>query len=309
MKVTIIGFTGRAGSGKDTIAQALIENRGFVKRSMAEPLYRIMKLEVAKQNGDLAAPWELFDLTRDLFGSPAGPPLDVVAGIALNEYTKIANETGLMNDINSGTKPRRFLQYVGTEFFRAYNEDTWVDYFIKQVVSQVRREREDHLHALEAGETKLRAVGRNDVSGEEGGSIPEPHVRIVITDVRFDNEGAMLYRLVQELNEIAPDVHASKHLICLDLTKEEAARRVAVRDDISVQAVLANMGHASEAGVDQQYIDETIDASRSVESICRQVFNLLDGKKSLPTLELPVNGIIPNSGSVIDLSQFAKKKG
>jgi hypothetical protein len=310
VKVTIVGFTGSAGSGKDTVAGALIQGRGFVKKSMAEPLYRIMKLEVAKQNGDKAAPFELFDLTRDLFGSPAGPSLGVLTSIVLHEYTKIADQTKLMEDMNLGRKPRRFLQFVGTEFFRAYDENVWADYFIKRIVAQVIKEREDHLVAVETGETILRQKGSDDVVGFSGNQIPFPHIRIVITDIRFDNEGEMMYRLVEALNQIAPDVTATKHLFKLEIPVKVSAERVAKRDDISFERAMMAMKHASEAGVDAQYIDHVVDASRPIEAVCESVCNILDGKKQEGTI---LDRIIPATGTsqsgVIDLSQFASKKG
>lgn len=310
MKVSIVGFTGRAGSGKDTIAKALIDDRRYQKRSLAEPLYRIMKLEVAKQGGDLAAPFELFKLTVDLMGGPGlCPPVGIIAQIVEGEYTKIANETGLMDDVRHGTKPRKFLQYVGTDFFRKYDEDVWVNYFVNQVVAEAAKEREEYLHAIESGEHRLESRSLSNVVDDSeavGVNIPEPHIKIVITDVRFDNEAEMLYRLVERLNSIAPDVHATKHLFKLDLPLDVAVDRIIERDDVTREQVMANMGHASEGGVNDEFVDHTVDATKSIDAICSEVFGILDGVKpvelSVPTMEFQPGA------RIIDLSQFAKKE-
>lgn len=52
--LNIIGMAGKAGSGKDTAADFLVENYGFVKLSFAWPLYRSLKTMLGIDLRDLA---------------------------------------------------------------------------------------------------------------------------------------------------------------------------------------------------------------------------------------------------------------
>jgi dephospho-CoA kinase len=81
----IIGITGRKGVGKDTLADYLVSNYGFIKLSMADPLKK--------------AVMEMFSLTYDqVYG----------------DY--IAKETPDSRWFNAS--PRQILQYIGTDLFR-----------------------------------------------------------------------------------------------------------------------------------------------------------------------------------------------
>lgn len=55
-KICLIGITGRAGSGKDTLAQALCGKFGYRQYSFAEPIYNMLKtLPYAEHwNGNMA---------------------------------------------------------------------------------------------------------------------------------------------------------------------------------------------------------------------------------------------------------------
>lgn len=306
MKLTVVGVTGPAGCGKDTVASALINERKYQKVAFADPLYRIMKLESAKQLGDKAAPFELFRLVVDLMGGPGlAPPLETVVQIVQSDLTKIANDTGLMQDLMNKTKPRHFLQYVGTEYFRAFDNDIWANYFVRQSLAMVETARQDYFDAVETGE---HAVGEGLVAVV----VPEPHLKIVVTDVRFNNEPKAIEELVARANDLGRDVTAHSHIIKLDLPREVAAKRVSDRDGIPVEDVMARMGHASEAGVDDQWIDHVINADQPVEDVVRDVFAAIDGTLVVPR---PAVEFIPAkkpavvASGIVDLSQFARSKG
>lgn len=78
----LIGLTGCARAGKDTVADYLVQHHGFQKRSIAYPLKEICKI--------------LFDWTDDqVNGDAKDIPLP-----------------------DTGIRPREILQFVGTELFR-----------------------------------------------------------------------------------------------------------------------------------------------------------------------------------------------
>ena len=81
-KIMLIGFMGIKGSGKDTCADLLIQNYGFMKKSFADPLKHACK--------------ELFLFTNEqVFG------------------TQLQKETP--DPRWFGCSPRVALQYVGTD--------------------------------------------------------------------------------------------------------------------------------------------------------------------------------------------------
>lgn len=90
--VQIVGFTGKAGSGKDTAADFLVEHFGFVKMSFAGPLKRGIS--------------EMF-----------GIPMETMQDPLLKE----------MEDPVWGHSPRYLMQWLGTDVLRKHISD---DFFI-----------------------------------------------------------------------------------------------------------------------------------------------------------------------------------
>ena len=89
----IIGILGKKGSGKDTMAEYLIQQYQFKQFTYAEPLKKICQ--------------ELFSLTDDQVNCPH-----------LKELV----------DERWGKSPRTILQQVGTDLFRKhYDENIWVN--------------------------------------------------------------------------------------------------------------------------------------------------------------------------------------
>lgn len=110
----LIGVCGKAGSGKDTIADYLIKTKGFKKIALADPIKRLVK--------------------------------DVFVLDDHTVYDRVAREQPLKNFPNWSV--RKLLQFIGTELFREQLDDSiWVKslwYRIQQdkdnnyVVSDIR---------------------------------------------------------------------------------------------------------------------------------------------------------------------------
>lgn len=120
----LIGLSGKAGSGKDTVAEYLAKQHEFVPLAFADPV----------KKGLMA----MFGIDKRWFADPELKETDIP---------------------EIGTSPRILMQTLGTEWGRnLIDEDIWVD--------AVRR--------------KVLALDSYDV---------------VVTDVRFDNEAALIQEL------------------------------------------------------------------------------------------------------------------
>lgn len=103
----ILGLSGYARSGKDTVAEYLVENYGFVRMAFADP----MREALAHLN-----PWIDFGGLR----------------IPLSEALRITNWDGIKDE---STEIRSLLQRMGTEVGRnMFGEHFWVDYAINKAV-------------------------------------------------------------------------------------------------------------------------------------------------------------------------------
>jgi hypothetical protein len=142
----IIGITGRAGSGKDTVADHLALNYGFKKIGLADPIKRCV---------------------QDIFGISDG----VMQDRALREQ-----------EVHQwpGWTVRKLLQFVGTELFREkIHPDIWVrscctriltSDILNWVIPDVRFDNEDRGLRLVFGDHyKLIRVTRPGVEGAPGG--------------------------------------------------------------------------------------------------------------------------------------------
>lgn len=97
---TIIGLMGEARTGKDTIAEWLVRNHGFVQLSFAFALKRASQI---------------------IFG--------------LSDAQVFGNEKEAMDKF-WGKTPRHLLQFVGTDLFRShFSEDIWIRSLERQVFS------------------------------------------------------------------------------------------------------------------------------------------------------------------------------
>ena len=98
----IIGLSGFAGTGKDTVADILVERHNYVKVSMADPLKRFCCDALDFSTDQLWGPSELRNKPDDRYKRKSGEKLT----------------------------PRYALQTLGTEWGRDCYPDIWVDYAI-----------------------------------------------------------------------------------------------------------------------------------------------------------------------------------
>lgn len=105
----LIGLTGAAGVGKDTVADYLVTRYGFEKKSFAGPLKRVL-LEMDPIIGaDLRYPYTMIHLSD-----------------ALQQYGEDA-----VKDVYP--LYRRYLQRLGTEGIRAIEPNFWLDAAMREL--------------------------------------------------------------------------------------------------------------------------------------------------------------------------------
>jgi hypothetical protein len=122
----IVGISGFAGSGKDTVADFLAEECGFVKVAFADPLKRVCK--------------DVYDFTDDQLWGPSQKrnepdkryPRDHKVS---SPGARACGCCGLDVDDWRGAQcyltPRYALQLLGTEWGRHCYPNTWVDYALR----------------------------------------------------------------------------------------------------------------------------------------------------------------------------------
>lgn len=182
----IIGISGKAGSGKDTIADYLREEYGFAKIAFAEP----MKTFCA----------DLFDWGGEELYGPS-------------ELREIV-------DPEWGFSPRKALQMLGTEWGRALNENMWVKIGLNKAKQKIQdgypgvvitdcRFRNEIDYVKAAGGSVIRIV-RGQNTGGSGGiaghaseceqdGIPASAFSAVITN---DGTKSQLYSAVEEVIDL-----------------------------------------------------------------------------------------------------------
>lgn len=147
----IICMSGKAGSGKDTVADYLVEKYGFKRMAFADPLRDVVQLVFVMDHDNV---WDrglrelplknlpnYVDLER-IFSS------DLISSKTKSEVLEKLNNKNL--EENQYWSVRKLLQFIGTEMFRnMINRDTWVMNFVQRL---------------------------------------EPGINYVITDCRFPNE-------------------------------------------------------------------------------------------------------------------------
>lgn len=119
-KVILIGLTGAQGSGKDTVADILVKNEGFVRRGFADPLY---------EQASTA-----FNVTVDFMKNrdTKETPLDVLSlqhcldSQFIDAYKNLFNKN--ITD-KMPISPRNILRCWGGEYRRIYsgNDAYWIE--------------------------------------------------------------------------------------------------------------------------------------------------------------------------------------
>jgi hypothetical protein len=188
----IVGICGRSGSGKDTSADFLVKNAGFVKVAFADPLKRICQ--------------EVYDFTDDQLWGPSAsrnapdkryirrvstPPPGWAETIG---YSKEEAEESLTEYLT----PRLALQLLGTEWARNCYPNTWVDLALRTAQQLLRR---SYVYDAKRG---LRDVQKLTLAEkEELGPMMAPG-GVVISDIRYKCEfdavkkaGGFIFKLLR----------------------------------------------------------------------------------------------------------------
>lgn len=158
----IVGFTGKAGSGKDTLADYLVESRHYIKVSFAGPLKSMLAQVGFPEPKDRA--------TKEL----------PIAGFSFTW--------------------RDAAQKLGTEWGRALDPDIWVKIMegllqrlsddARVVFSDVRFDNEAEMIRRLGGKV-VHVTGRAADLGANAGHSSEAGVRWADGDVALDNSGSL----------------------------------------------------------------------------------------------------------------------
>ena len=187
MQVPIIGLTGKAGAGKDTVANyacSLLLERGISANK-------------------IACADKLKSVCFDLFGTAFGVSSEAFYG------SQIEKETLL--EAVPGWSGRRILQFVGTECFRSIHPLVWSTYVVNQAkinlangykavfISDVRFLTESKaIH--EAGGIVIR-VKRPEADERHSTHASETELLQIKEDYVIDNGGRELYLLKELVRE------------------------------------------------------------------------------------------------------------
>lgn len=187
MTTNIIGFTGRAAAGKDTVCNYIVEylktkNKMAVKIACADPLK---------------------ELCADIFGRALQVPRKAFFG------NQVEKEMFLR--AVPGWSGRKILQYIGTEGFRHVSPTIWADYMIGHanhtldtgadivLVSDVRFLSEANaIH--KAGGLVVR-VKRPEADSVISSHQSETELLNIQEDYILDNQGRELYLLEKLIEE------------------------------------------------------------------------------------------------------------
>ena len=179
----LLGLTGHAGVGKDTVADLLVAHARFRKLAFADALRGEIANAFSLSLDDLSTPHlknvETVGLRMRL------APRDFLAAVVLSLSAALPNHRTPLSDawLDEPRSPRQIMQWWGTEYRRAQSPSYWTQQLIRNL-AYYRREAE---------------------------------TRFVVTDVRFDNEahalrmaGAVLWQVIRPgHNGAAEGAHVS----------------------------------------------------------------------------------------------------
>lgn len=202
----IIGFAGRAGSGKTSVAEHIVPKGSInvIKHDIkwdhlffALPLYELAsaRRHIAGINEDSRTLYAIHDVLYDLFGG--SPIANVPHYDALIDMVRFIYNMPIEKE---GIKPRTFLQVAG-DVCRAFDVNCFTNWAIRKSKSIYR----SHIKEFESNLD-------NDFDVD-----PNP-MAIIISDVRFLNEAESI---LSEPNGI---------LVCFDASDEVLNDRILKRD-------------------------------------------------------------------------------
>ena len=177
----ILGISGLAGAGKDTVADLLVNEFSFVKVAFADPIKRAAMDWWDFSEEQLWGPSEMRNKPDHRYPNGAQEYRD-----AYHREMRLAEEAGddsdkaymhLMSAMSyekeGWLSPRQALQQIGTEVARALDKDVWLRYGLK--VARQLLQRPGHLNYQ-------RTIGVVEEKRDT------PIAGVVLSDARFANE-------------------------------------------------------------------------------------------------------------------------
>lgn len=185
----LIGLTGRAGCGKDTVANFLIETHGFVKTAFADPIK---------------------DGIKAMFG------------LSDHDISNRANKEAKIDRF--GKSPRELMQLLGTEFGREMvRPDVWLNETERRVRKIMALPAHHHISGVVVSDVRfeneadwIRSMGgivwiidrpQSGLSGITGSHKSEQAIPRHITDIVIDNSGSIeqLYQDITDVIQLTED--------------------------------------------------------------------------------------------------------
>lgn len=254
----VLGLTGEALTGKTITAKTIApaartvtddERVWWTRLYFAMPLYEMATIKTMVEGDDSLdrVMYGIHAVLQDVWPSPlyGGPPYD--------ELVEMVYDIASYPMPSSDMKPRRFLQWLGTDLCRTHDPDCWVNWMKRSIQKEYSLWRTEHANTLPI------SYSLDDVdNGDEGSDridkwqqeLEERVFGVVIDDLRFPNEAEMIKGLPNGL------------LVKFTGSREVRARRALERDGRTMTE--AEMSHASEASVNQipeELFDVIIDTS------------------------------------------------
>lgn len=176
----IIGICGQAGAGKDTVADFLVENHGFVKIALADPIKRA------------ARDW--FDFSNEQLWGPSHRRNKPDHRYLICEGYAEAYEEHRTKDpeLASGYEksgwltPRQALQIMGTEVGRRCYQNVWVEYAMRVANALLKKDYSKGEPVYRYNRYQGLVKGQN--TAFTGTPMDELPLGVIISDVRFRNE-------------------------------------------------------------------------------------------------------------------------
>ena len=278
MRIDIVGVNGNMGSGKDSLYMNFFGPLGYIRYAFATPLYEIAKLQydIKCNNSREYSKHSLHNKFVEIAGGKASVSYSDAYTFVEEDLPRIAEETDLYSDLSLDRKPRKFLQQVGTDYFRKQiGENVWCDYLVAKIIADLRKELADYYDSLENEEANLVLIGSG--SNVRAVNRSKDFVRkIYVSDLRFENEVSTVALLPNNIT-YALEVPASARLIKLDVSKDTILQRVEERDMFSKEDIEKTLGHDSEHSISNSMFDIVCDANQPQDILYEDLDNKLKG--------------------------------
>jgi hypothetical protein len=207
----IVGICGKAKSGKDTAADFLVKNNGFVKIAFADPIKRMTAIAYPKMTREhLWGPSEMRNVPLQDYPRDHGPWVEVEGRSGKQRRCACCNVEWSFEDESQCFLTTRYaLQQLGTEWGRSCYPNTWVDLALE--TARCLLQRSGILRSLFYSYTPWDGlITTNTPMGEKPRGV-------AISDLRWPagNEGEMIRReggiLLQMLRGVGLAGAAGKH--------------------------------------------------------------------------------------------------